>query len=182
VLTGKEKNLLLDLARKAVRDVIDGDGTDMAAPGMELTDALQEKEGVFVAIYNGGSLRGCMGTVLGILPLWQACMEYARSAAIKDVRFSPIKSDELASLSFELTIISPLRMLDDLSKLRPGRDGLMLRKGFRKEAFLPGSISNLIKKGAEAFDLLKAKAGIDPEDDSPEEWEAFETEVISDKR
>jgi AmmeMemoRadiSam system protein A len=182
MLTQKEKKVLLDIVNQAVRVAIEEGSKETAVSKDALTESLRQKKGVFVAIYNGNILRGCIGIVLGVLPLWQACMECARGAAVKDSRFSPISRDELSSLSFEITIISATRMLDDLSSLRPGREGLILKKGFRQDVFLPASISNLIKDGESTFDLLKAKAEIDPEDNSPEVWEVFEAEVISDKR
>ena len=179
MLTKREKSLLIDLVRHAVMVAIEGGGKDMDIPEDALTDALWEKKGVFLAIYTGNSLRGCIGSVLGVLPLWQACMEYAHGAAIKDIRFSPIKRDELASLSYEITIAGPAHILDDPSKLRPGRDGLILKKGFRQEAFLPGSLAELVKDPQSIFDHLKTKAGIDSEDESSEVWEVFEAEVFS---
>jgi AmmeMemoRadiSam system protein A len=178
VFTGKEKMLLLDLARQAVRNALEGGSGESISRVKDdgFTGRLREQKGVFVAIYNRGTLRGCVGTVLEVLPLWQVCAENARSAAIKDVRFSPITRDEIPALTFEITVIGPSRELRSISEFRPGKDGLILKKGFRMEAFLPGSIPN-----EDIFDRLRAKAGIDPGDDTPEVWEIFETEIISDK-
>jgi AmmeMemoRadiSam system protein A len=144
------------------------------------TDALKERKGVFVTIYQEGKLRGCMGSIMGVMPLWQACRENAYSAALKDTRFTTLRRDELSEVTFEITVIGPTRALGDFSKLRPGTSGLILRKGFRQQAFLPRAIAYRIKDGHRMLDHLRSMSDIDPEDDSPEVWEVFEAEVFSD--
>lgn len=179
-LTGREKRILCDIVRHAIRTTIEGGSYKDMAIGDELfTDALKERKGVFVTIYSQGQLRGCMGSTIGVMPLWQACRENARSAALKDIRFTTLKKDELSKVVFEITVIDPTRALGDLSELRPGTSGLILRKGFRQQAFLPGAIAHRIKDGHRMLDQLRSMSDIDPEDDSPEVWEAFEAEVFS---
>ena len=180
-LTGQEKRILCDIVRHAIRTTIEGGSYKDMAIGDELfTDALKERKGVFVTIYQEGKLRGCMGSIMGVMPLWQACRENAYSAALKDTRFTTLRRDELSEVTFEITVIGPTRALGDFSKLRPGTSGLILRKGFRQQAFLPRAIAYRIKDGHRMLDHLRSMSDIDPEDDSPEVWEVFEAEVFSD--
>jgi len=181
ILNKEEKAMLLGLARQAVARVIAGGSR--VEPMFEeeaITDNLKERHGVFVAIYREGCLLGCMGSVLAVLPLWQACVEAARNAALKDVRFGPLHPKDLPALSLEVVVIGPKRILEDPGALCPGTAGLILRKGFRQEAFMPKAVSGLIRNGYRMLDGLKSKAGIDPQDDAPEVWEVFEAQVFSD--
>jgi AmmeMemoRadiSam system protein A len=179
-LTRAEKRFLLEIARRSFQIAIEAGGhEDVTIDEESLSDSLKERKGIFVAIYREGRLRGCIGIALGVLPLWQACKESARSAALKDVRLATLRRDELFEITFEITVIGQQRAFDDLSELCPGTIGLVLRKGFQQEAFLPRAISHLIKDGHRVFDHLRATADIDPHDDSPEVWEAFEAEVFS---
>jgi len=171
--------MLLDLAGQAVRDFLAGGRRGEGTAGELLPDELQEKKGIFVAVYNRGRLRGCIGSPLGVLPLWQACRENACSAAVKDVRYPPVSREELPALEFEITILGPDRELKDPSQVRPGVDGLILKKGFRREVFLPGAVTGLIRERKEVLEELKQKAGFEPDDSTEEEWRVFEAEMIS---
>ena len=178
-----EKGVLMDLARSAATAFIQkGLGDEPAVDPSGLPNALMEKKGLFVAIYKQGELRGCMGTILPVMPIWQACMENARSAAYKDPRFVPLAIHELDHISFEITIVDIPRPFSDISQLEKGIHGLILTKGFRKEVFLPGSLKDLPHNIEEIFARLRAKADMNDDDhNAPEQWELFHAEVISER-
>jgi uncharacterized protein len=179
VLSDKVKKILLELARQAVKDFLEDNREGSEIHNELFPDELQGKKGIFVAIYNRNKLRGCIGSLLGVLPLWQACRENARSAAMKDVRFPPVARDEFTDLIFEITIMESARELKDPIQIRPGTEGLILKKGFRREVFLPGSVATLIREQKNLLDELKAKAGFEPDDATPELWGIFEADVIN---
>ena len=178
-----EKGVLLDLARSAATAFIqEGLGEEPDIDTRRLPKALMEKKGLFVAIYKQGELRGCMGTLLPVMPIWEACMVNALSAAYKDTRFTPLHVNELGCISFEITVIETPRLLSDLSQVTDGIKGLILTQGFRSEVFLPGSLKDVPKCTEELFESLRAKADIaNDEPEAPEVWEVFEAEVISDR-
>lgn len=179
MLSDQAKNLLLDLARRSVRDFLEETGEEGGTGNGPFPEDLQEKKGILVALYSQGRLRGCIGSLLGVLPLWQACRENARSAAVKDSRFPPVGREELSDLDFEITILETPRPLEDPSRIKAGKDGLVLKKGFRREVFLPGAVAGLIGEGKDLFQELKRRAGFEADDDAEEEWQAFEAEVIN---
>jgi uncharacterized protein (TIGR00296 family) len=181
VLSSEDKEFLLILVRRAAVAYVEEGLKDVAIEEERITDSLKGHSGVLVALYREGLLRGCMGMVLSVLPLWQACVECARSAVVKDVRFGPLLRHELCAITFEVTVIGPKKVVKDMEEVRPGIEGLILRKDFRVEAFSPRVVSDLIRDGQPVFDHLKDRAGIDPHDDSPEVWEAFEAEVFSER-
>jgi AmmeMemoRadiSam system protein A len=182
-LSSLEKGMLMDLARSAATAFTQkGLGVEPAVDESGLPDALLEKKGIFVAIYKQGKLRGCMGTILPVMPIWQACMENARSAAYKDPRFVPLANHELDHISFEITIVDTPRPFSDVSGLNKGIHGLILTKGFRKEVFLPGSLKDLPQNSEEIFVRLRDKADMNDDDyNAPEQWEFFHAEVIAER-
>lgn len=178
-----EKNVLIDLARSTVKGFMEkGLQDDLAVDEGGLPQSLTKKKGVFVAIYRGSELKGCMGNVLAVMPIWLSCIENARNASYKDPRFTPLHINELDYLSFEIAIIDTPRPLSDISELQAGIHGIILTKGFRKEVFLPGSLEDVPHNKGEFFANLKAKVGMNDDDhDAPEMWEIFNAEVISER-
>ncbi len=50
--------------------------------GLTLAGVLAEPRGVFVTLTRDGALRGCIGTIVGRLPLAEAVVDAARNAAV----------------------------------------------------------------------------------------------------
>ena len=99
--------------------------------------------GVFVTLYDTKGLRGCIGYPLPDKLLFNALEDAAISAATKDPRFPPVKYEELDSITFEVTILtSPKKIVvnkpeEYLSKIKIGRDGLIVKHGFYSGLLLP---------------------------------------------
>lgn len=99
--------------------------------------------GVFVTLNNPLGLRGCIGYPLPDKKLFNALEEAAIAAATEDPRFPPVKSEELKSIKFEVTILTPPETIfvdkpeEYLSKIKVGRDGLIVRNGFNSGLLLP---------------------------------------------
>ncbi len=99
--------------------------------------------GIFVTLNNSSGLRGCIGYPLPDKKLFNALEEAAIAAATEDPRFPPVKSEELKSIKFEVTILTPPEtiLVDEpeeyISKIKVGRDGLIVRNGFNSGLLLP---------------------------------------------
>jgi AmmeMemoRadiSam system protein A len=81
-------------------------------------------------------LRGCIGHIEASAPLSETVRECAVAAAVRDPRFEPITSLELADLRIEISVLS------DLIDVRPeevevGRHGLLISRSFRRGLLLP---------------------------------------------
>ena len=99
---------------------------------------LEQRHGVFVTLKRAdGRLRGCIGHVIGRMPLYRGIVENALNAALRDPRFSPLRSEELAKLSIEVTVLTPPRHVSGPKAITIGRDGVILRKGDKRALFLP---------------------------------------------
>ncbi len=84
-----------------------------------------------------GNLRGCIGTILPVMPLDRSVITNAVSAASRDPRFPPVRAEELPGLSVEVTVLSPLEPLRDPNGITIGKHGLYLEKEGRSSVFLP---------------------------------------------
>ena len=101
------------------------------------------KAGVFVTLNNQEGLRGCIGYPLPEKKLSDALYDAAIAAATEDPRFSPLRSEELDFVTFEITILSPPVKIEVkkpeefLSKIKVGKDGLIVKYRYNSGLLLP---------------------------------------------
>ena len=134
-LTEKEKTFLLNLARDTISKT--AEGIDFDESGTFFSKSLKEKYGVFVTLHIGDQLRGCIGYVVGVEPLQSAVREMAKSAAFNDPRFPPLDKDEVADLKIEISVLSPLKQIEDINEIQVGFHGIVIEKGIHKGLLLP---------------------------------------------
>jgi len=139
----------LDLGKKAVakaRQSIEAYVTNnyKTTNTGDLKGVSNEKLGVFVTLhtYPQHALRGCIGIPLPIMPFNKALVEAAQSST-QDPRFPPLTQEELEHIIIEVTIMTKPELLtidkpkEYLSKIKIGRDGLIVEQGFYKGLLLP---------------------------------------------
>jgi hypothetical protein len=132
-LTENEKGELLRIARQVVAGQFQG-GVESISTEM---DGLKREGGAFVTLHKKGELRGCIGSFFSDKPLYKTVAEMALSAAFKDPRFSPLRKEELAEVDFEISVLSPLRQIEDVSEIEVGRHGIFITKGAKRGVLLP---------------------------------------------
>jgi len=91
---------------------------------------------VFTTLYLHGELRGCVGYVFPVLPVYRAVAETARAAASEDSRFMPVGRDEAPHLEISLSILSALRPIS-ADEIHIGRHGLVVSMAGRRGLLLP---------------------------------------------
>lgn len=133
-LTPKEQAILLDIARLAVSECVRG-GSDYVEPREE--QALNVRRGCFVTIKQRGRLRGCIGNFQSELPLFKEVAAMARASAIRDPRFYPMKEEDLDDFSIEISVLSPLKKIDEIEQIVIGQHGIYLEKGYYRGVLLP---------------------------------------------
>jgi hypothetical protein len=148
-------------------------GTGAESVGPELCRAV----GVFVTIFHGDDLRGCLGTAEGQEPLYEAVPRLAEAAATRDWRFDPVGLDELPLLRVEITLLGPLVRLPGESQvllggLDPQVCGVYLRARGRSGLLLPQVARRLGWDARELLEQVSLKAGLDPS-----VWEESGTEI-----
>jgi len=146
-LTQKEGEYLVKLARNAVEQHLKN--RQIIKMPANVPPKLKEKCGVFVTINSvkgegeGHELRGCIGFPYPTHLLAQAVIESAISSATQDPRFYPMKAEELDQVVFEVSVLTPPEPIEVenpqeyCSKIKVGRDGLIVERSYCKGLLLP---------------------------------------------
>ena len=164
-LTGEDGKLLLLVARNAIKLALFG-GEDPKNEEVRLPEKFSKERGTFVTLKIGGRLRGCIGHLIPRESLMEGVRVNAVNAAFRDPRFQRLTGDEFNKIKIEISILTEPKPLsyanaeDLLNKLRPGIDGVIIKKGFRQSTFLPQVWEQLPDK-KEFLSHLCAKAGLD---------------------
>jgi AmmeMemoRadiSam system protein B/AmmeMemoRadiSam system protein A len=165
-LSVNEKKTLMTIARRTLERHFAGESTASADIEAlfkkELTPLLREKSGVFVTLNKNSDLRGCIGTIIGIQPLWDGVRKNALNAAFNDYRFPSLKKKELKDVHIEISVMTPLQPIDDYKKIRLGTDGVIIRKGHSQSVFLPQVATETGWTLDQFLGRLCAKAGLSP--------------------
>lgn len=133
-LTTGEKKELLEVARQTISHKLLHGNFEQAVPS---GPNLARPCGAFVTLHKDGELRGCIGTFLSNRPLINTVQDMAISAAERDPRFPSLCPDELESIDIEISALSPLRQIEDVSEIEVGRHGIYITRGFYSGVLLP---------------------------------------------
>lgn len=135
-LSEKEKQVLLGIARNTLDTYI----TNHNIPDILMDDIssnLQTHAGAFVTLRKKGQLRGCIGRFEPDIPLYQVVQNMAIAAATKDYRFPAVQPDELNDIHIEISVLTPLRKIDDIHEIELAKHGIYIKKGMQSGTFLP---------------------------------------------
>ena len=160
---GDKGELLLRLAREALEESF----RLHPRRSHEVEPWLEEIAATFVTLTRRGELRGCIGSLNPRRTLVEDVRTNARAAAFEDPRFKPLTLEELDEIEIEVSLLSPIEVLDVnseeelLERLRPGVDGLVIEKGYHRGTFLP-QVWQKLPDPRDFLHHLKRKAGLDP--------------------
>jgi uncharacterized protein len=133
-LTDREKIILLDIAKNAIAAKINNKNT----PELNVdSETIKEKRGAFVTLKKHGHLRGCIGYIKPVKPLSETVQEMAVAAAFNDPRFPSLKPNEVKDLTFEISVLSPLKRIKNINEIEVGKHGLYIVRGYRSGLLLP---------------------------------------------
>lgn len=179
--TQEQGQTLLDQARATLIKKLGGDQSRIPEDLDErLKDQVfDQKLGTFVTLHLHGNLRGCIGSLIGDEPLRDNVQNNAINAALHDPRFPPLSTRELAEVDIEVSVLTspqPFKYSspqDLVNRLRPGVDGVIMKKGMAQSTFLPQVWEQLPKP--EAFlNNLCLKAGL-----PQEAWKQGDVEIMT---
>jgi len=156
-LTIEERRELLALAKKTISTYV----TTGKEPDVDIKNPKFRADGaVFVTITEKGSLRGCIGNIEPVMPLYQSVIKNAVAASSADPRFPPMTKEELKDIEVEISILSPLKPLRDVRDIQVGKQGLVIRKDGRSGIFLPQVATEFGWNRETFLEKLCAKAGL----------------------
>ncbi len=135
-LNDEEKRMLKNIALTSIKDSLEG--KRIAQPIFNSQFSIfNSKCGAFVSLHKQGRLRGCIGHFGEDVPLHEIVAEMARAAAFEDPRFMPVTRDELDEIDIEISVLTPMRRIQNLDEFELHRHGIYIRKGYRSGTFLP---------------------------------------------
>jgi uncharacterized protein (TIGR00296 family) len=138
---------LVKLARRAVEEFMKSRRI-IKPPEDTPSRLLEDNYGVFTTIEtvkeNGTTeLRGCIGFPRGNVNTARATINSALAAAFDDPRFAPLDVNELESVVFEVSVLSPLEEIkfnspkELVNSIRVGVHGLVIERGMYSGLLLP---------------------------------------------
>jgi len=162
-LNNKEGEYLLSVARKTIEKKLFNKKDEADS---DLSPKFSERRGTFVTLTINENLRGCIGHIIPQETLIEGIRVNAINAAFRDPRFRPLTKAEWKKVKIEVSILTEPKPLsysgadDLLNKLRPGIDGVIIKKGVYQATFLPQVWEQLPDK-KEFLIHLCVKAGLD---------------------
>lgn len=143
-LSNEEKRGLLVLARAAVETWVRSQKLiDLPDDLVARFPHLNEQRACFVTLRVEGQLRGCIGSLEPRRSLIDDVRQNAVSAAVHDTRFRPVTEDELASLSYSISVLDLPRPLEGVparelpAYMEKHRPGVIIEYRGRRSTFLP---------------------------------------------
>ncbi len=157
-LSIEEKSFLIHIARTSIEKHLtkhnDFKIDYIQYPKLNLPSA------VFVTLTINEGLRGCIGSLVPHNLMADAVSEYAIKAAFDDPRFEPISFDEFKKIKIEISLLSPLRRVYDISEIKENVHGVYVKRGFISGTYLPQVWEHFSNKEEFLKSLMNEKSGI----------------------
>ncbi len=135
-LSDEDKKELIRIARTTIDSYINK-GTIPPLNPEGYSENLKAKAGAFVTLKINGNLRGCIGTFEPTVPLFKVIQQMAISSSTQDNRFQPVNSKELSSIHIEISVLTPMHKIKNISEIQLGKHGIYIKKGYQGGTFLP---------------------------------------------
>lgn len=132
VYSAEEREQLIRVAHLAIESQLAGRSLELRAP----SEHLSEIRAAFTTLHLEGKLRGCVGFVAPVYPLYRAIAETALAAAFEDNRFAPVTKGEAPLLKVEISVLSPLVPIDP-EEVAVGKHGLVVSHHGSRGLLLP---------------------------------------------
>ncbi len=125
------------------KDLVDSPG--QASDDRQLVPDGGQQGASFAAVQDGfecrrrgeRELRGCIGYIWPLKPLFEAVIDNAVSACSTDHRFLPVEAHELEDIPIEISVLTPPRRIGSYHDIVLGRDGIVFFKDGHQSVFLP---------------------------------------------
>ncbi len=157
LLGNAEKKKLLSISRKTLEEYV----STRTVPDITVSEQkLLERMGAFVTLNIHGQLRGCIGYIKPVAPLYKAVIDMTVAASSNDMRFRPVTKGELKDITIEISVLTPLKLINSVNEIQVGTHGLYIVYGNNSGLLLP-QVATHYHWGREEF--LKqtcAKAGL----------------------
>ena len=131
-----EKEILFSIAKTSILKML----VEKKIPDLSetsLPDKLKKTGGAFVTLKLNGRLKGCIGRFISSDPLYKVVQLSAISSAFEDPRFTPLTAEEFEMIKIEITVLGPLRKINNITEIVLGKHGIYIKQDFRTGTMLP---------------------------------------------
>jgi AmmeMemoRadiSam system protein B/AmmeMemoRadiSam system protein A len=179
--TKEDAEQLISIARTSIRKKL-FENKVMAIDPEKLPASFNKNNGAFVTLKINGILRGCVGRFFSTEPLYELVRETALSSAFEDSRFPPLLKEEFDKTEIEISVLGPLKKIDNINEIVLGKHGIYIKKGFKSGTMLPQVAT---ENGWDLEEFLgytsRDKAGLGWEGWKDAEISIYETVVLDEK-
>lgn len=162
-LTEGEQQTLFAIARDTLKWCVEGGKGKFSFDAYTLTPLMKTNMATFVTLKIQGQLRGCIGSLMPVEPLYMSVHGNAINAALRDPRFSPVRPEELSRIKVDVSILSPIRDIESIKEFKLGQHGIILEKGRYRAVYLPEVAPEQGWTVEETLSSLSMKAGLPPD-------------------
>lgn len=134
--TETEKEQLFTIVKSSIRSRL-YDEKKYVTDERSISSNLKKPMGAFVTLKINGALRGCIGRFISSEPLFNVVQESAISSAFEDPRFSPLSKAEFKNTDIEITVLGPLKKINNINEIVLGKHGIYIKKGLYSGTMLP---------------------------------------------
>ena len=160
-LNAKDRHLAAQIPRNSLQSYLSG--KDLPAE-VQLNPngnaGLRKPMGVFITLKKKGKLRGCVGHIHPLGPIWKELRDVGILAATKDTRFKPLTLDELPAIQISITLLSPPEYVEGPYQFEVGVHGIIFELGRHRAVFLPQVAPQWGWDRETTFQQLAKKAGL----------------------
>ncbi len=136
LFTEEEKSRLFTLAKNSIQARLDNNKPE-AAVETDMPSKFMKPLGAFVTLKINGALRGCIGRFISSEPLYEVVKASAVSSAFDDPRFPPLTKEEFKKTQIEITVLGPLKKINNINEIILGRHGIYIKKDNKSGTMLP---------------------------------------------
>ncbi len=135
-LTDEEAKELFSIARNSIRTML-YENKRSTIDEKKVSEDLKKPLGAFVTLKINGTLRGCIGQFTSSDPLFNVVKNAAVSSAFEDPRFPPLSKSEYEKVEMEITVLGPLKKINNINEIVLGKHGIYIKKDQRSGTMLP---------------------------------------------
>jgi AmmeMemoRadiSam system protein A len=134
--TREEAEKLLSIARSSIKSML-FENKRLSINPENVPSGLKKNMGAFVTLKIKGNLRGCIGRFNPPDPLYEVVNQMALASAFEDTRFTPLTKEEFAKTDIEISVLGPMKKINNINEIVLGRHGIYIKKDFRSGTMLP---------------------------------------------
>lgn len=160
-LSEQEKLTLFAIVEDTLEWCVNRSDAPFSFEKYAITPKLKADTATFVTLNMGGRLRGCIGSLAPVAPMYKSVHDNAISAALHDHRFSPVTPDELARIDAHISLLGPIESIAGHEEFQIGRHGIIIEKGIHRAVYLPEVAVSQKWTKEQTLSSLSQKAGMD---------------------